>query len=89
MIRRIINKLRGWSLRRAKAATAVFIGLVSIVMVVYDIFALYVWGAEATISNVINEWSYDAHPLLVFLFGVITGGLLVHFLEWKPVGRDE
>jgi len=45
------------------------------------------WGSDATISNVINIWAFTAHPLISFCFGFIIGGLVVHFLRWKPVNK--
>lgn len=68
-----------------KARTAIFIGLMAIVIVLYDFITYFKNGAESTISAVINEWAFDSHPLLVFLLGVIAGGLVIHFLEWRPV----
>ncbi len=72
-----------------KARTAIFTGLIVIVIVLYDFITYFKNGAESTISAVINEWAFDSHPLLVFLLGVIAGGLVIHFLEWRPVPVDE
>ena len=65
--------------------TLVVIGVICIFLVVYDAFALFAWGSEATISCVINIYAFNAHPLMVFIFGMLVGGLIVHFFEWKPI----
>ena len=64
--------------------TVVVLGVVVIFLILYDLFALYFWGVETTISVVLNEWSYKSHPLLCFCLGMIFGGLVVHFFRWKP-----
>ena len=67
--------------------TALFIGFAVLITVVYDLLALFVWGSESTISAVINVWAYESHPLINFCFGMVFGGLIVHFLAWKPVNK--
>jgi hypothetical protein len=67
-----------------KWLTAVVIGLFSLGLVLYDILSLYILGVDYTVSAIINEWAFQAHPLLVFLAGFVNGGLVVHFLKWKP-----
>lgn len=57
------------------------------ILVVFDVLALVFFGADATISVILNEWSFQANPLLVFCSGMILGGLIVHFLGWAP--KDE
>lgn len=64
--------------------TALFIGLICLIVVVYDLLALYFGGADATISSVINVWAFQAHPLIVFMLGFVVGGLVIHFLGWRP-----
>jgi len=75
-------------MKKAKVRTAIFIGIMAIVIVLYDFITYFKNGPESTISNIINEWAFDAHPLMVFLFGFIFGGLVIHFLEWKPINGD-
>ena len=53
-------------------------------LVIYDVLALVFFGADATISVVLNTWAFQASPLLVFCAGMIFGGLIVHFLRWAP-----
>ena len=72
-------------MKKAKVRTAIFIGIMAIVIVLYDFITYFQNGPESTISNIINEWAFDAHPLMVFLFGFIFGGLVIHFLEWRPI----
>ncbi len=72
---------------KSKEVTAIFIGLIVIIIVLYDFITYFKNGAESTISAVINEWAFDSHPLLVFLLGMIAGGLVIHFLEWKPINK--
>ena len=70
-----------------KQISVVVIGITSIFLVLYDIFALYFFGIDSTISVVMNEWSFQTHPLLVFMLGMVFGGLIVHFFKWKPVNE--
>jgi len=67
-----------------KQVSVVVIGVVVIFLILYDIFALTFWGVDSTISVVLNEWAFEAHPLFVFSFGMIIGGLIVHFFRWRP-----
>ncbi len=67
-----------------KQLTVVIMGLVLIFLIFYDLYALFFMGVDSTISAVLKEWSFEAHPLFVFSFGMIIGGLVVHFFEWKP-----
>ena len=64
--------------------TAIIIVLGGLLLVLYDIFALFVFGADYTISVVINQWAFQASPLLMFVCGNVFGGLAVHFLKWAP-----
>jgi len=66
-----------------KVVTIAFSGCAALIVILYDIFALNFWGRDATISVILNEWGFEAHPLLVFIFGMIFGGLIVHFFRWK------
>ena len=70
-----------------KQISVVVIGITSIFLVLYDIFALYFFGVDSTISVVMNEWSFQTHPLLVFMLGMVFGGLIVHFFKWKPINE--
>lgn len=53
-------------------------------LVIYDILALVFFGADATISVVLNVWAFQCHPLIMFCAGMVFGGLIVHFLRWSP-----
>ena len=68
----------------SRVFTVIIIGVMSIFLILYDIFALFVLGGQATISAVLNVWSFEAHPLLMFCLGMVFGGLIVHFFRWKP-----
>lgn len=70
--------------------TAIFIGLTIILAILYDIIVLISFGPDPTISNVLNYWAYhpNTNPLLVCGFGVIIGGLIVHFFGWKAKNED-
>ena len=67
-----------------KQLTVVILGIVIIFLIIYDIFALTFFGIDSTISVVLNAWSFQAHPLFTFSFGMVIGGLIVHFFRWKP-----
>ena len=47
-------------------------------------FILWSVSREHTISWIIRDWAFQAHPLIMFLLGAFAGGLVVHFLGWKP-----
>ena len=49
-----------------KQLTVVLTGIAIIGLVLYDIFALTFWGVDTTISVVVNELAFQAHPLLTF-----------------------
>jgi hypothetical protein len=67
-----------------KVITIAVIGLTIFGLIFYDIFALTVWGVDSTISVVLNDWAFSAHPLLMFAAGMTVGGLIIHFFKWKP-----
>ena len=67
-----------------KQLTVVILGIVIIFLIIYDIFALTFFVIDSSFSVVLNEWSFQAHPLFVFSFGMVVGGLIVHFFKWKP-----
>lgn len=69
-------KLRQW--------TVVVIGLAMIGLILYDIYAMAFGVDGDTISEVVNDWAYQANPLLLVGFGSIVGGLMVHFFNWRP-----
>ena len=71
-----------------QSITAVIIGVTVLFLVIYDIVALYTMGVKSTISVVLNSWFYFGNPALVFGLGMIFGGLLVHFIGWKPNNND-
>lgn len=68
----------------------VVLGLLVIIAILYDIIALTLWGADATFSVILNIWAYhpNTNPLLVCGFGMIIGGLIVHFFGWKAKNED-
>lgn len=69
---------------KKQTITVLIIGAISIFLVLYDLFALFAWGVDSTISVVLNQWAFTAHPLIVFIFGMIFGGIITHLLKWKP-----
>lgn len=69
---------------RGQRITVVVIGLVVLFLVLYDLFALFFFGVDGTISVVLNQFAFQAHPLIVFCLGMVIGGLVVHFFGWKP-----
>jgi hypothetical protein len=63
-----------------RTVTIVFIAAWISVAILYDVFAFWKWGAEASISRVIRDGSrWD--PIIAFALGVLCG----HFF-W-PQGR--
>ncbi|RLI48655.1 hypothetical protein DRO61_06180 [Candidatus Bathyarchaeota archaeon] len=74
---------------KGRHLTVVVIGITAVLLILYDIFALIYFGVDSTISVVINDWGFQAHPLFVFCFGMVIGGLIVHFFKWKPNNKLE
>ena len=72
---------------KSNQITAIFLIFGAILTIVYDIYALFFLGADNTISYVINDWSYSS-PLGTWLFGFVSGGLVVHFLKWAPLEKQ-
>jgi len=76
-------------LMNVKAIAAMLIGISAIMIVVIDVLLISILGKEASFSNVINEWAYpdglNVNAVGVFFFGFIVGGLVIHFLEWRPI----
>lgn len=66
-----------------KSLTVLLMGIVVLSTILYDIFALYQWGDDYTVSAVLNHWSFEAHPLLMYLVGSANGFLVCHFLNWR------
>lgn len=68
---------------KPKTMTVIFIGLMVIITILYDLFVYFAFGNDSTISVVLNQWAF-AHPAMNFFVGFVCGGLFVHFLRWKP-----
>ena len=54
----------------------------------YDIYAFLKGGTDATISNVIIEWSYQ-YPIFTFSLGFIFGMLAGHLFWQLPCEGDK
>jgi len=66
---------------------AAFILMTAGSIVLIDLY-LYIALDEATISDILSSYSvFRAHPLLISFFGMIVGGLMVHFLGFVPKGN--
>lgn len=71
----------------AQRFTAAFILIAVGSTVLLDIY-FYVWWKNATISEILQSYFvFEAHPLLSAGFGMVIGGLMVHFLGFTPT-RD-
>jgi succinate dehydrogenase hydrophobic anchor subunit len=70
----------------AKQITAIFLIFGGLCFILYDIFSLYFFGENTTISYVVNEWLWS-NPFAAFVLGFLNGGLIVHFLEWAPTNK--
>lgn len=57
-----------------RMVTQIFIALLIIVAIGYDIFAMMEGGTEASISHVVIEWSYK-YPIATFASGLLCGHL--------------
>lgn len=69
---------------KAKTMTAIFIAVVIVAIIVYDVYIILTAGKAASISWVLIEYSYDA-PVFTFLIGFVCGH--VFWRMKKPVGE--
>jgi len=53
-------------------------GVIVIVFIGYDIFAMAHWGADATFSTKITN-AAKQRPIIAFAFGFLFGALALHF----------
>lgn len=66
---------------RSKKYTQGFVVCLILLIAVYDVIALFVWGVDATISRVIGiTASFDA-PTIPFGIGVVMGHLF--WPQWR------
>ena len=68
--------------------TAIVIVFGGLLFILYDLFALFFFDSEATISYVVNQWAWS-NPLAIFIAGSVCGGLVEHFLAWAPLEKQE
>jgi len=61
--------------------TFLAIPLILVIILIYDVYAIYVGGTEASISSLIIKSSYKM-PFLVFCIGFINGVFVGH-LFWR------
>lgn len=59
---------------KVKTLTMYVIGLTVFALIGYDFYAYLNAGQDATISNVMIEWSHD-YPAMTFLMGFLMGHL--------------
>ena len=65
--------------------TVIVMLLTILVIIAYDVFALVFLGRDKTISARLNQWSQQASPSLLILFGFALGILFNHFFgRWEP-----
>lgn len=62
------------NLEKARKLTFIFIGIVIVLIAVYDVFIIAQAGTEASISMVMIEWAYK-YPAFTFLMGFTMGHL--------------
>jgi len=65
-----------------KKMTLFFIIACIFVIIIYDVYAIYIGGTEASISSTIIVWSYNM-PLVPFAAGVLCGHLFWRMRENK------
>lgn len=63
--------------------TVLFIIATVVIIAGYDMYAIFVDGKEASISQVIIDWSYQ-YPSLTFLMGFVMGHLF-----WRMPDRKK
>lgn len=63
-----------------RSITSIVILSAVVILLGYDVFAIYKGGTEASISHMVIEWSYK-YPIFTFSFGVLCG----HFF-WRVRG---
>jgi hypothetical protein len=77
------------NLDKIRKITTYFIGITILAIAVYDIFAIYSGGTEASISHIMIEWSYK-YPSFTFLMGFTMGHLFWRMRDTKitaPLGK--
>ena len=67
--------------------TVLLIALVTVLIAVYDVWAISKGGTEASISHLIFVWSYK-YPMFTFMAGLISGILIGH-LFWRLRDTEE
>lgn len=70
-------------LDKVKQYTVIFIIAVIVAIAMYDVFAIYQGGTEASISNILIQWSYK-YPAFTFLLGYTMG-----HLTWRMRDTDK
>jgi hypothetical protein len=63
-----------------KSLTKILLGITVVTLIGYDVFAVIKGGTEATISNVIIQWSYQ-FPAMTFGAGFLCGHLFFKIRE--------
>lgn len=61
-------------LTKVKKATLIFVILVIVAIVVYDVWAITHGGTEGTVSYLLHDWAYE-YPIFTFSMGVVMGHL--------------
>jgi len=63
--------------------TYMFIGIMIVSITIYDVYAIFVGGTQATISWAMIDWAYK-YPLFPFIMGLLSGHLF-----WRMPGYDK
>lgn len=61
-----------------KAQTVVFLAIIAVAVIAWNVFALYFWGPQATISRVVADSSRQ-YPMIPFLIGFVVGFVSGHW----------
>lgn len=63
-----------------KKYTQIFVPLVIAIIVIYDCYAMYAAGREASVSNLLISWGYE-YPVFTFAMGFVMGHLFWRMRE--------
>ena len=69
-----------------KMGTMLVVGLLFVIAVAWDVYALMVGGTEASISHLIIEWAYN-YPIMPFACGFLMGHLFWRMRQTRALNK--
>jgi len=69
-----------------KQWTMIFVGVLVLAILIFDVFVLYKGGTEASISHLLIVWAYK-YPIMPFFVGIICGHLFWRMRQTKSLSE--